>query len=102
MYSLANLFLLLLNNKKFNLDLINIHNKRISIDYDLEYYDIKLNPDFIVLTNKYNKLTSIIRYNNQINKYTFINNIIFFDTCTFSNKKKISYNYSDIFKIDNF
>lgn len=95
MYSLPNLFLLFLEKKIINLNLINIYNKRIIFDLIPNNLEILLRPEYIKLIDKNTKLISIIRYNNQTNKLTYINNIDFFD------KNKYSYNYSDIYSIDN-
>lgn len=94
MYSLSNLYLLFLDKSFINLHLINIHKVTIFFDLYPNDFDIILRPEYIILTNKNSKLISIIRFNNT-NKLTYINNIDFFD------KYKYSYNYKDVFIIDN-
>ena len=46
-----------------------------------------------------NAIISIIRYNHQIKKLSYISNVDFFDDNTFT-KNKYGYNYNDIYTID--
>jgi len=62
MYSLPNLYLLMLSNKLLNLRLINIHNKSINLELNIDHLYIILYLKYIKLKN--NNLIFIIRYNN--------------------------------------
>ena len=95
MYSLPNLYLLMLSNKKLNLRLININNKSIYLELNIDNLYIILYPEYIKLENKDNNLISIIRYNNQIKKLSYISKVDFFD------KHKYEYKYDDVYTIDN-
>jgi len=99
MYSLPNLYLLILSNKLLNLRLINIHNKSINMELNIDDLYIILYPEYIKLENKHNNIISIIRYNHQIKKLSYISNVDFFDDNTFT-KNKYGYNYNDIYTID--